>query len=172
METTEKKILCQHRWMSLGIGDRGEPFLQIDGAGVFVVPITDNNEVLMLVEPSVTEKEPVLGLPTGAIEPGETSKDSANRELQEESGYKSEKLDYLGTIRPLARHSNWKIDVYLGRKLIPSKIEGDESYEIEIKKIPFDQIEEAIMSGRFDDSNVITALYLARIFLEREKSNK
>jgi 8-oxo-dGTP pyrophosphatase MutT (NUDIX family) len=168
MENTEKNILCQHRWMSLGVGDRGEPFIQIDGDGVLIVPITENNEVLMIVEPSVTEKKPVLGLPAGAVDPGETSKESANRELQEESGYKSEQLDYLGTIRPLSRHSNWRMDVYLGRKLMPSKMEGDESYAIEIKKLPFDQIEEAIMTGRFDDSNVISALYLARLFLNRE----
>jgi len=56
MENTVKKILCQHRWMSLGVGDRGEPFIQIDGEGVSIVPITENNEVLMIVEPSVTEK--------------------------------------------------------------------------------------------------------------------
>jgi 8-oxo-dGTP pyrophosphatase MutT (NUDIX family) len=168
METAQKKILCQHRWMSLGIGDRGEPFVQIEGDGVFVVPITENNEVLMIVEPSVTEKEPVLGLPAGTMKPGETSKASANRELQEESGYKSEQLDYLGTLHPFSRHSNWRIDVYLGRKLVPSKIEGDEGYEIEIRKLPFDQIEEAIRSGWFDDSNVISALYLTRLFLDRE----
>ena len=172
MENTAKKILCQHRWMGLGIGDRGEPFVQIDGDGVFVVPITENNEVVMIVEPSVTEKESILGLPAGTIDPGETSKASANRELQEESGYKSEQLDYLGTLRPMSRHSNWKIDVYLGRKLVPSKIEGDEGYEIELKKLPFDQIEEAIMSGRLDDSNVISALYLARLFLDRETISK
>ena len=169
MEANKLKILCQHRWMSLGIGDRGEPFIHIDGDGVFVVPLTDSGEVLMIVEPSVTQQEPVLGLPGGTIEEGESSVKSANRELQEESGYKSGQLDYLGTLRPLSRHSNMKIDVYLGRKLTPSKMEGDESYEIEVKKLPFEQIKTAIHSGQFNDSNVISALYLAQLFLESEK---
>ena len=165
----EMKFLCQHRWMSLGVGDRGEPFVHIDGGGVFVVPLTDQGEVLMIVEPSVTEKEPVLSLPGGTIEEGESSAESANRELQEESGYKSEQLDYLGTIRPLSRHSNMELDIYLGRKLSPSRMEGDESYKIEVKKLPFEQIKTAILSGQFNDSNVISALYLAHLFLEREK---
>ena len=164
-----KKILCTHRWMSLGIGDRGEPFIYIKGDGVFVVPLTENNEILMIVEPSVTEKEPVLGLPAGTIERGERSEESANRELQEESGYKSQQLDFLGTISPLARHSNLKIDVYLGRKLTPSKLEGDEPYDIEVRLLPFAEAEDAIKAGRFNDSNVISALYLARIFLEKER---
>ncbi len=172
MQKDDKKILCQHRWMSLGIGDRGEPYVQIDGDGVIIVPITDNNEILMIVEPSVAKKEPVLGLPAGTVEPKESTRDSANRELQEESGYESKQLDYLGTIRPLSRHSNWKADVYLGRKLVRSKIEGDESYDIVTEKLPLDQIEEAIISGCFEDSNVIAALYLARIFLNREKQAK
>jgi 8-oxo-dGTP pyrophosphatase MutT (NUDIX family) len=155
--------------MSLGVGDRGEPFIHIEGDGVFVVPITENNEVLMIVEPSITEREPVLGLPAGTVEPGESSQESANRELQEESGYKSQKLDFLGTISPLARHSDMIIDVYLGRKLVPSRLEGDEAYDIEVHMLPFAEIEGAIMAGRFNDSNVISALYLARIFLENEK---
>lgn len=172
MAANEMKILCQHRWMSLGIGDRGEPFVHIDGDGVFIVPLTDNGEVLMIMEPSVTEKEPTLGLPGGTIEEGEASVESANRELQEESGFKSGQLDYLGTIRPLSRHSNMKIEVYLGRKLSPSRMEGDESYTIEVKKLPFEQIKTAILSGQFNDSNVISALYLAHLFLERESVEK
>jgi ADP-ribose diphosphatase len=155
--------------MSLGVGDRGEPFIYIDGDGVLVIPITENDEVVLLVEPSVTEREPILGLPAGTIERNETPEESANRELQEESGYKSQQLEYLGTISPLARHSNLKMDVFLGRKLVPSKLEGDESYEIEIKKLPFREIEDAILANLFKDSNVIAALYLARVYLEREK---
>ena len=79
MNRIEKKILCQHRWMSLGVGDRGEPFVQIDGDGVFIVPITENNEVLMIIEPSVTEKEPVLGLPAGAIDPCQSVEHNATQ---------------------------------------------------------------------------------------------
>ena len=165
----DKKIICSHRWMSLGVGDRGEPFMHIDGDGVFVVPITEDNEVVMIVEPSITEKEPVLGLPAGTVEPGESSRESANRELQEESGYKSQRLDFLGTISPLARHSDMKIDVYLGRDLVPSRLQGDEAYDIEVKMLPFAEVVDAIKAGRFNDSNVISALYLARIFLEKEQ---
>ena len=168
----EKKILCHYRWMSLGIGNRGDPFVYIDGDGVFIVPVTDNGEVVMIVEPSGTEIEPILGLPGGTIEDGEQSVESANRELQEESGFKSEQLDYLGTLRPLSRYSNMKIEVYLGRKLSPSKMEGDEPYKIEVKRFPFEQIPTAILSGQFNDSNVISALYLSYLFLERESVEK
>jgi 8-oxo-dGTP pyrophosphatase MutT (NUDIX family) len=170
MTTNENTILCQHRWMSLGIGDRGEPFMQIAGDGVIIVPLTEHHEIVMIVEPSVTTRAPVVGLPAGVIDLGETSLESANRELQEESGYKSEQLDYLGTLHPLSRHSNWKFDVYLGRKLVPSKMIGDEDYEITIKKYRFEQIKDVLAAGEIDDSNVIAALYLAQIYLERERA--
>ena len=69
-----KKIICSHRWMSLGIGDRGEPFIHIDRDGVFVVPITENRETLMIVEPSITERElenrRVSGAKVGAFQVG------------------------------------------------------------------------------------------------------
>ncbi len=107
-------------------------------------------------------------MPAGAVDPNEASADAANRELQEECGYKSKRLDFLGTISPLARHSNWKIDVFLGRELIRSELEGDESYEIEYERVPFSQVDEIILAGKIYDSNVIAALYLAKIFLAQE----
>ncbi len=56
MSKVKTKIIESHRWLSLGVGDRGEPFVSLITRGVFVVPITDDDAILMQIEPSVMEK--------------------------------------------------------------------------------------------------------------------
>ena len=45
-------------------------------------------------------KKTLWGLPCGIIDEGETPKQAAARELQEESGYKAKKLVKLGSMYP------------------------------------------------------------------------
>lgn len=58
-----------------------------DGSAVIVIPVTEENEVIVTVEPRVfTEKTVGVGFPAGYIENGEEASVSALRELQEEVG--------------------------------------------------------------------------------------
>lgn len=69
-----------------------------DGSAVIVLPITQNEKVILAIEPRVfTEKTVDIGLPSGYIENGEEPKDAALRELKEETGYVSNRLEYLGS---------------------------------------------------------------------------
>ena len=69
-----------------------------DGSAVIVLPITQNEKVILAIEPRVfTEKTVDMGLPSGYIENGEEPKDAALRELKEETGYVPNRLEYLGS---------------------------------------------------------------------------
>jgi hypothetical protein len=89
--------------------------------------------------------------------------------LQEEIGYKAGQLDYLGTLNPAVRVADWEIQIFLGRDLTPSKLQGDESYEMSLERIPLSQLEALIASKRLTDAMIIAALYMARSFIEGEK---
>lgn len=58
-----------------------------------ILPITDNNEVILTVQPRVVTKLGVgIELPAGYIDANETGYDAALRELKEETGYIPDKL--------------------------------------------------------------------------------
>jgi 8-oxo-dGTP pyrophosphatase MutT (NUDIX family) len=153
--------------MSLCKGFEEEPFVHA-GSGTFIVPMSEAGEVLFIIEPRRVDGQPVLSLPGGGLEDGEDWAVSANRELQEELGFRAEKMDFIATLNPMYRVADWTVHIFLGRNLIPSKLQGDESYDLPVEKIPLSQLENLIASGRLMDSTIISALYMVRHFLERE----
>ena len=69
-----------------------------DGSAAIIFPITEDNKVILAIEPRVFTKETVdIGFPAGYIEKGESPEVSAIRELEEETGYTSDNLIYLGS---------------------------------------------------------------------------
>ena len=167
-----RREIYRHKWMMIWENDDGTPFFDMipAGGGTMIVPITDSGDIIVQSEYSPAYDQRVLFLPGGSVEDGEDPVESANRELQEEAGYKADKLDYLGEIYPFIKYLRAHLLVYLGRGLHPSKLKGDETTEITVEHIRLADIESLITSGRLRDSSVIAALYMARAFLDREKN--
>ena len=62
-----------------------------------IVPVTDKGDVIFITEYQHALNSLMLSLPKGRIEKGEASMEVANKELQEEIGYKANKLVELAT---------------------------------------------------------------------------
>jgi ADP-ribose pyrophosphatase len=68
------------------------------GSACIVVPIFDNDDVLMVVQPRVFSLRGVLlDFPSGYIEKGEDEEKAALRELQEETGYTSSSIHKIAS---------------------------------------------------------------------------
>ena len=131
-----------------------------------IVPINENNEVLFIREYFDAIDEYQISLPKGAIEEGHDALTTANKELQEEIGYKAGRLDELGMVTASPGYYNLKTHIFLARDLQESKLEGDEEEEFEIIKYPFEKFEDLIDEGKLTEARIITALYLARRYLK------
>ncbi len=131
-----------------------------------IVPVTDQGEALLTIEPSAAFQTPTLLLPGGIIEPNEAPEQAAQRELQEEIGFTAAQLDFLGEMRPWSKYLACQSFLYLARGLTPSHLEGDENYPILVEAVPLADFERLIQARRLFDARVIAALYLARAFLQ------
>src|SRR5262245_22066452 len=88
------------------------------GDGVLVVPVRADGRVLLALERSPAFDREILVLVGGSIEPGESLDQAANRELQEELGWRAARLDYLGEIHPF-KYLTSRQFVFLARDLSP-----------------------------------------------------
>jgi ADP-ribose diphosphatase len=158
----------ESEWFALKKSASGEDYIRPVTDEVLIVALDDQGDVIFSREPSAAFGEPVLILPGGSTEPSESHEATAVRELQEEIGFKADRLDFLGELRPWSKYLELRSFVYVARDLTPSKLEGDEEYEIGSVWVPLAKMETLIATGQLRDARAIAALYMTRSFLERE----
>ncbi|PJF43767.1 MAG: hypothetical protein CUN55_07425 [Phototrophicales bacterium] len=147
-------------WIRLLANEKGDAFVEM-GDGVLVAAITPKREILMLREYAVAYNRIFLVLPGGAVHANESPVVSANRELQEEIGYSAYQILRLGEVYPHVKYLRWKYHVFLARDLVPSRLQGDEDWAMELVRVPIQHIMPMIVSGHIQDSTTIAALVLA-----------
>lgn len=168
--TAQRTIRYQDEHYTLIGQDARDTYIESQNSAQ-CVPLTDSGMVIFIVEPSPAFQRDILTLPGGVINLEEAHDIAANRELQEEIGYRAQQLDYLGEFRPWVKYLHMRVFMYLARHLTPSKRLGDEPYDIATELVPLSDFERLINSGRLHDSTVIAALFMARQFIARERAS-
>jgi len=156
-------------WFSIRADAAGDEYVASTGDEVLVVPLTAAGEVLLAVEPSPAFGTAVRILPGGQVEPDLTLAEVANKELQEEIGYRASRLDSLGELWPWAKYLAVRSHLFLARDLTPSKLAGDEGYVVGVERMPLAELETWINDGRLRDARAIAGLFLARAYLRARK---
>ena len=133
-------------------------FINHKGAAA-VVPVTKEGKILMVRQYRNALDRYTLEIPAGALDTvDEPGIECASRELEEETGYKSNNLEWLITLRTTVAFCNEKIEVFVARDLIPSHQHLDEDEFIDLKEYTLDELKEKIFSGEIEDSKTVSAL--------------
>jgi ADP-ribose pyrophosphatase len=134
---------------------------------VAVVPLDDQGYVYLVQEyyPAVNER--LISLPKGMVNPGETDVEAALRELQEEIGMKG-KLRKLLTTSISPGYLTQKTALFLATDLVPSRLSGEEPYDIEVTKVHISQITQMILEGDISESRTLAGLLLVKSFWEEK----
>lgn len=131
-----------------------------------MVPINEKGELILVKEYFYAIDEYQLGLPKGKIDEDHDDLTTANKELQEEIGFKAGRLDKLGVVTMSPGYLTQRTHIFLARDLTASKLDGDEEETLEVIYYPFDKFEELLNQGKLTEARMIAALYLAKRFLE------
>lgn len=127
--------------------------------GVCVVPLTENNTVLMVKQYRYPHHEVTLEVPAGKTEPGEDHHDCGLRELREEAGRTCRKYTYLGKLYPTPAYDTEVIHMYLAEELSsPEEQNLDEGEFLDVTEIPLEEAVQMVMEGKIPDAKTQIAL--------------
>ena len=108
---------------------------------VLLVPMLDDETVLMIREYAVGVERYELALPKGRIEKDEALIDAANRELMEETGYAARRLRHLTSMTLAPGYSNQTTHIVLAQGLYEKSADGDEPEPIEVIPMKLNTLE-------------------------------
>ncbi|MCM1104000.1 MAG: NUDIX hydrolase [Clostridium sp.] len=137
-------------------------FIGHNGAAA-VVPVTEDGRILMVRQYRNALDRMTLEIPAGGLNgKDEPTKAAAARELEEETGYRSEELTFLISLNTTVAFCNEKIDVYVAKNLVPSSQHLDEDEFIDVVPMDVEELTEMIYAGKLMDSKTVAAILAYR----------
>lgn len=125
---------------------------------VAIVPFLDDNTIILTEQFRKALDEVLIEIPAGKIDKGEAPKKCGIRELEEETGYRAEKFEYLGKIVAAPGFTDEIIYLYKATDLYKGKTNMDEDEFINLKTFTLDEVKAMVKSGEIIDGKTIAAL--------------
>lgn len=138
--TTTKREIVEHK----------------DCVAVVVLDYKDN--VILVKQYRKAVGKQLLEIPAGGIDDGEQPIEAVKRELQEEIGYLPNKIDKLGGFYASPGYSTEYLHLYLATYLVESRLEAEDTDEIEVVRVPLSRIPDLITSSEICDAKSIAGL--------------
>ena len=127
---------------------------------VNILPLTPEGDVVFIKQFRHGTRELTLEIPGGIVDPGESPKQAATREMFEESGYRSDDAIELGWVHPnpaLQENRCWSyLAQNVTRQVADDHIVGTSSEAIEVTTVPVVEV-----PGLLNDKLITHALTIA-----------
>ncbi len=141
-------------------------YRRIKTGAVLIVPLLDDDTVLLIREYAAGTDRYELAFPKGHIEEGEDMLEAADREIQEEIGYGANKLEHIHSFSIAPGYLSHYTHIVLARDLYGNKILGDEPEEIEVVPWKIKEIDKLLQQDDFTEARSIAAIFLVREIIQ------
>jgi ADP-ribose pyrophosphatase len=155
-------------------GNTADRDIVVHPGAVVIVPIDSEGHVLLVTQYRVPAGGALLELPAGTLDMhGDQIEDpllAAHRELEEETGYRADKMERIGGFWSAPGFSTEYLHVYVATDLRTAdhdRLAPDEDEELHLLRIPFAQAIEAAEQGVIEDAKSIAAILMLARRLER-----
>ena len=147
---------------SNGVQREYERMLGTGRGAVMIVPMLDDDTLLLVREYCAGTHKYELGFPKGLIDAGESAEQAANRELKEEIGYGADVLLPIHQLMMAPAFFSAKMDIFLASGLYQASLEGDEPEPLEIVPWKLTDYLNLLAQDDFNEARSIAALMLIK----------
>ncbi len=147
-------------------GSEGVREYVIHPGAVVIIPVLPNGKMIFERQYRYPVGRVMLELPAGKIDPEEDPFNTAQRELQEETGHTAQQWRHLATMHPTIGYANERIEIYLAQQLTSlGKNDLDEGEFLELVELSLDEALVAIREGNLTDGKTLAAILWAEKIL-------
>ena len=137
-----------------------ERMLGTGRGAVMVIPMLDNDSLLLVREYCAGTHSYLLGFPKGLIDAGESAEQAANRELKEEIFYGAKQLSLVTELMMAPAFFNAKMTVFVATDLYHASLVGDEPEPLEVVPWAIKDYKSLLQQADFTEARSIAALML------------
>lgn len=123
-----------------------------------VVPVNAHAEVVLIRQARYATGGWLLEVPAGTLSSGETPDACAQRELEEETGYRANRLTPLGAIWTTPGFTNEQIWLFLAEELSPFEQRLDADEVLTLEQLPLSTAIRRAQQGDITDAKTVCAL--------------
>jgi ADP-ribose pyrophosphatase len=127
---------------------------------VAVLAVRDDGRVVLVRQYRYPVDTALWELPAGRLDAGETPEQGAQRELQEEIGFRAERLDRLAFFYTTPGFCDESMHLFRGSGLVPSPAEGDEDERIEVAAFTPAELRTMVERGELREGKTLVAVLM------------
>lgn len=137
----------------------------IHPGAVVIIPLLDDNTVLLERQFRYPVGREMLEFPAGKLDPDESPLQCARRELLEETGYTAGQWASAGALHLAIAYSTEIIHIFFARHLTAGKQQLDQDEFLEPVAMPVADVLQACRTGRITDAKTLScALWLQNVY--------
>lgn len=136
--------------------------------GVGIITITADNSLVLVKQFRKAVEDFLWEIPAGKLEVNEEPRETAIRELREETGYEANKLTYITEFYTSPGYCNEKIHLFLAEDLIEVESSPDPGEFLEKAIISLDDLSKMLDRGEIMDSKTIIGINIAKQHLQNK----
>lgn len=122
---------------------------------VGILAYIDSDNIIMVEQYRKPVEKVLLEIPAGKIDIGEEPLKCAVRELEEETGYKSNDIEYLGKIASAPGFCDEYLYLYKATNLYKGNVNFDDDEFINLKTFNVNEVKQMIKDGKIEDAKTI-----------------
>lgn len=137
----------------------------VEHKGAVAIIVFENDKFLFVKQYRKAHEEILLEFPAGKLEEGEDPLECAKRELEEETGYKSDNLELIQVIYPSPGFCTEKIYLYKALELSKGEKNFDPDEDLITEWIAKEEVLKMISLGKIKDAKTLIGVVLYTLLL-------